>query len=109
MQQVRITTDKRIFAAWRTAGRVVAATTLVAALSACSMNETQERVASGAAIGALAGAALGSSRENAAIGAAVGAAGGYLYDRHRKSQDMHAENARLEAENERLRRESSEQ
>lgn len=83
-----------------------AALTLLLAVGGCSMNETQERVASGAAIGALAGAALGTSRKSAAIGAAAGAAGGYLYDRHRKGQDMHAENARLQAENERLRRES---
>lgn len=78
------------------------------ALGGCAMSETQERVASGAAIGAVAGAAIGTSRKDAAIGAAVGAASGYLYDRHRKSQDAHAENARLQAENERLRREAEE-
>ena len=78
-------------------------------LGACSMNETQERVAGGAALGALAGAALGTSRQSAAIGAAVGAAGGFLYDRHEKGKDADAENTRLRRENERLRLEAENQ
>ena len=76
---------------------------LLLGIGGCAMNETQERVAGGAALGALAGAAMGTSRQSAAIGAAVGAAGGYLYDRHRQNQDVQAENERLRAENERLR------
>ena len=85
----------------------VAAITL--SLGACAMNESQQRVAGGAALGALAGAALGTSRQSAAIGAAVGAAGGYLYDRHEKSNDADAENERLRRENERLRLEAENQ
>ena len=84
----------------------VVAVTVALTLGACSMNETQERVAGGAALGAIAGALMGSSRQSAAIGAAVGAAGGYLYDRHSRSTDSREENARLRADNERLRREA---
>ena len=83
------------------------ALSLVLLSAGCAMNESQERVAGGAALGALAGAAIGTSRQSAAIGAAVGAASGYLYDRHRQNQDVQAENARLREENERLRRGSS--
>ena len=87
----------------------IALLSITVLLHGCTMSETQERVAGGAAVGAIAGAALGTSRESAAIGAAVGAAGGYLYDRHKKHQDAESENARLRAENERLRRESANQ
>jgi uncharacterized protein YcfJ len=87
------------------ASRLIKVTIVAISLSlgACSMNETQERVAGGAALGALVGAALGTSRQSAAIGAAAGAAGGYLYDRHEKGKDADAENERLRRENERLR------
>lgn len=71
------------------ASRLIKVTIVAITLSlgACSMNQTQERVAGGAALGAIAGAALGTSRQSAAIGAAVGAAGGYLFDRHEKNKD----------------------
>lgn len=87
--------------------RAVAALCLVMALAACTMNETQQRVGSGAAIGALGGALLGGNREGAAIGAAVGAAGGFIVDQRSKRSDAESENARLRAENERLRREAA--
>ena len=89
----------------RAAWRVLAASLLLAA-SACTMNDSQERVAGGAAIGAIAGSLLGTSRQSAAIGAAVGAAGGYLYDQHEKRDDADTENERLRRENERLRLEA---
>ena len=95
--------------AWYLTPRIVLVAGLVALLllvNACAMNESQERVAGGAALGALAGAALGTSRQSAAIGAAAGAAGGFLYDRHKKKESTDAENERLRAENERLRREA---
>jgi len=75
----------------------------------CTMSETGERTATGAAIGALGGALLGTSRESAAIGAAVGAAGGYLYDQHEKREDAQSENEQLRQENERLRLEAENQ
>jgi osmotically inducible lipoprotein OsmB len=60
-------------------------------LSACAgMNDTEQRVVSGAAIGAGSGAALGavtgglSIGAGALIGAAAGAAGGYIVDQTQK-------------------------
>lgn len=61
------------------------------ALSGCAgMSSTEQRTLSGAGIGAAGGAAIGamsgSAGTGAAIGAAAGGLGGFLYDRHRKSQ-----------------------
>jgi hypothetical protein len=61
-------------------------------LMACAdMSATQQRTLSGAGIGALGGAAIGSlsgdAGMGAAIGAAAGAAGGYVWDRHKQSQE----------------------
>jgi uncharacterized membrane protein len=55
------------------------------------MSSGEQRSLSGAAIGTAAGALVGElltgqPLHGAAIGAAAGAAGGYLYDRHEKSQ-----------------------
>ena len=88
---------------------IVIATSLMLMLSACAMNETQQRTGTGAAIGALGGAVLGTSRQSAAIGAAVGAAGGYIYDQHEKKESAQSENERLRQENERLRLEAENQ
>ena len=85
----------------------VIATALI--VGACTMNETQQRTASGAALGALGSALIGGNREGAVIGAAVGAAGGYIVDQHKKREDADAETARLRAENERLRLEAENQ
>ena len=62
------------------------------ALGGCSnMSDTEQRTLSGAAIGAGAGTAIGAAAGEtawgAAIGTAAGAAGGYLYDRHKKSEE----------------------
>jgi uncharacterized protein YcfJ len=75
---------------------------LALAGGACTMNETQQRVGSGAAIGAVAGGLLG-GRKGAAIGAAAGAGGGYLVDQNKKRGSAEAENQRLREENARLR------
>lgn len=60
-------------------------------VSACAnMNDTEQRVVSGAAIGGASGAALGavtgglSIGAGALIGAAAGAAGGYIVDQSQK-------------------------
>ncbi len=82
---------------------------LTIALGACTMNETQQRMGSGAAIGALGGALLGGNREGALIGAAVGAAGGYIVDQRAKRSDSETENAQLRQENETLRLEAENQ
>jgi osmotically inducible lipoprotein OsmB len=62
------------------------------ALGGCSgMSDTEQRTLSGAAIGAGAGTAIGAISGNtglgAVVGTAVGAGGGYLYDRHKKSEE----------------------
>lgn len=72
--------------------------------TACTMNETQQRVGSGAAIGAAAGGILGGSK-GAVIGAAAGAGGGYVVDQRAKRSEAESETERLRRENERLRRE----
>jgi len=65
---------------------------LVAGLTGCAnMSSGEQRTLSGAAIGTAAGAligglATGRPMTGAAIGAATGAAGGWLYDRHERSQ-----------------------
>ena len=65
---------------------------LVGGLTGCAdMSSGEQRTLSGAAIGTAAGAlvgelATGQPLHGAAIGAAAGAAGGYLYDRHEKSE-----------------------
>ena len=65
---------------------------LAVGVAGCSnMSSGEQRTLSGAAIGTAAGAligelATGQPLHGAAIGAAAGAAGGYLYDRHEKSE-----------------------
>jgi osmotically inducible lipoprotein OsmB len=66
--------------------------TATLALASCSdMNPTQQRTLSGAAIGGVAGTAIGAIGGNAGLGAAIGvaagAAGGFIWDRHKQSQD----------------------
>lgn len=65
---------------------------LTLGISGCAdMSSGEQRTLSGAAIGTAAGALLGGLAKGrplagAALGAAAGAAGGYLYDRHERSQ-----------------------
>jgi osmotically inducible lipoprotein OsmB len=72
--------------------KIIAISSAVLALSACSnMDNTQQRTLSGAGIGAAAGA-VGAAIFHAnpiwgAVGgAAVGAASGYVYDSYKKEQ-----------------------
>lgn len=71
---------------------LVLACCLVSGLTGCAnMSSGQQRTLSGAGIGAAAGAlvgelAVGRPMAGAALGAAAGAAGGWLYDRHEKSE-----------------------
>lgn len=60
------------------------------ALVGCAgMTDTQQRTLTGGAMGAAGGAAIGALAGNAALGAAIGgaagASGGFLYGRHRES------------------------
>ena len=60
-------------------------------LSSCAnMSQTQQRTASGAAGGAALGAIIGAIAGNAGMGAAIGAAaggtGGFLYGKHKESE-----------------------
>jgi len=65
---------------------------LVTGISGCAnMSSGEQRTLSGAGIGAAAGAlvgqlAVGRPMAGAALGAAAGGAGGWLYDRHKKSE-----------------------
>jgi len=71
---------------------LVLACGLVIGVTGCAnMSSGEQRTLSGAGIGAAAGAlvgelAVGRPMAGAAVGAAAGAAGGWLYDRHEKSQ-----------------------
>ena len=71
---------------------LVIACCLVGGLTGCAnMSSGEQRTMSGAAIGAAAGGlilglATGRPLRGVAMGAAAGAAGGYLYDRHEKSE-----------------------
>jgi hypothetical protein len=55
------------------------------------MSETQQRAATGTLIGAGAGGIIGAIAGNAGMGAAIGAGtglvGGYLYGKHKESED----------------------
>ena len=79
---------------------------LALSVGACTMNDTQQRVGSGAAMGAIAGALIGGDSKGALIGAAVGAGGGYLVDQKKKRESSEAENQRLREENYRLRQQA---
>jgi len=71
---------------------LVLACFLVVGITGCAnMSSGEQRTLSGAGIGAAAGAlvgqlAVGRPLTGAAVGAAAGAAGGWLYDRHEKSE-----------------------
>ena len=73
--------------------RLELAIILTSSLAGCaSTGSSEQRTLSGAAIGTAAGAlvgglATGRPMTGAAIGAAAGAAGGWLYDRHERSED----------------------
>jgi uncharacterized protein YcfJ len=71
----------------------ILAVCLLAGLTGCSnMSTTEQRTLSGAAIGTAGGALIGSlnngraAGRGALIGAAAGALGGWLYDKHEKSE-----------------------
>jgi hypothetical protein len=62
-------------------------------LAACAdMSETEQRTLSGAAIGTGTGAVIGAIAGNAGLGAAIGAvggaAGGYIWDRHKQTEQQ---------------------
>ena len=71
---------------------LVVACCLVVGITGCAnMSSGEQRTLSGAGIGAAAGAlvgelAVGRPMAGAAVGAAAGGAGGWLYDRHEKSE-----------------------
>lgn len=70
---------------------IIAIAAALGLASCADMNPTQQRTLSGAAIGGVAGTAIGAVAGNAGLGAAIGVAagagGGFLWDRHRQSQD----------------------
>ena len=71
-------------------------------LSGCAgMTDTQQRTVTGglggAAGGALIGAIAGNAGMGAAIGAGVGVVGGYLYGKHKESEQKAYEQGRRDA------------
>jgi uncharacterized membrane protein len=57
-------------------------------VSACSnLNQSEERVAGGAALGAGTGALFGESVGSTLLGGAIGAGAGYLYDKAQDAED----------------------
>jgi hypothetical protein len=61
-------------------------------LAGCAgMSDTEQRTLSGGAMGAAGGAVVGAIAGNTALGAAIGGAaglaGGYIWDRHKKSEE----------------------
>lgn len=74
------------------------------ALSGCAgMTDTQQRSLSGAAGGAAAGAIIGAIAGNAGLGAAIGGAvggtGGYLYGKHKETEQRAYEQGRADGAN----------
>ena len=72
-------------------------------LSGCAgMSDTQQRTVTGgmggAAGGALIGAIAGNAGMGAAIGAGVGIVGGYLYGKHKESEQKAYEQGRRDAQ-----------
>ena len=104
--------DNSLMSVFRAGMRPLVLGTLLFALVAagCTMNETQQRVGTGAvggaAVGALAGGIFGGGK-GAAIGAGVGAVAGagtgYVVDQNAKRKDAEARAARAESQNRRLR------
>ncbi len=72
--------------------KLVLAFCLAVGLAGCAnMSSTEQRTLSGAAIGTAGGALIGGLASGrpltgAAIGAVAGTVGGWLYDRHKKSE-----------------------
>jgi uncharacterized protein YcfJ len=74
---------------------------LIVALGGCTMSETGQRTASGslmgAAVGGIIGAIAGNAGMGAAIGAGLGATGGFLYGKHKESEQEAYERGRAAA------------
>ena len=106
---IRVPGRVPLFGMYAISLRTFLSVSLVLSIGACTMNETQQRVGSGAAMGAAAGALLGGSRASVLGGAALGAGGGYLVDQNKKRDSAESENRRLQEENYRLRQELQQQ
>jgi membrane associated rhomboid family serine protease len=75
----------------------------ITALAGCAgMTDTQQRSVTGSLGGAAAGAAIGAIAGNAGMGAAIGAGaglvGGYLYGKHKESEQRAYEQGRRDAQ-----------
>lgn len=77
---------------------------LALTLAGCAgMSATQQRTVTGGLAGAAGGAAIGAIAGNAGMGAAicalVGTAGGFLYGKHKESEQQAYEQGRSDAQN----------
>ena len=75
---------------------------IVVALSGCAgMTDTQQRTVTGGVLGAgaggIIGAISGSAGWGALIGAGVGTAGGFLYGKHKETEDEAYQRGRADA------------
>ena len=82
---------------------LVIAILAITPLAGCAgMSDTQQRTVTGglggAAGGALIGAIAGNAGMGAAIGAVAGTAGGYLYGKHKESEQKAYEQGRRDAQ-----------
>lgn len=80
----------------------VIAILVITILASCAgMSDTQQRTVTGGLGGAATGAAIGAIAGNAGMGAAIGAAagtaGGYLYGKHKESEQRAYEQGRRDA------------
>jgi len=74
----------------------------ISLLAGCAgMSDTQQRTVTGGLGGAAAGSVIGAMAGNAGMGAAIGAAagtaGGYLYGKHKESEQRAYEQGRRDA------------
>jgi uncharacterized membrane protein len=80
---------------------VIAILAITSLASCAGMSDTQQRTVTGgmggAATGAVIGAIAGNAGMGAAIGAAAGTAGGYLYGKHKESEQRAYEQGRRDA------------
>ncbi len=100
MQEVMQTGDR--VRSVRRAGLIVLLVAAIASAGCAGMSDTQQRTVTGGMGGAAGGAVIGAIAGNAGMGAAIGAGagllGGYLYGKHKESEQRAYNRGRVDAE-----------